>query len=81
MRGDIGHISLIVVKEIVEQIGQLSYEESQFGDHINLMFCKNWKRASRKALQTRRARTAEQIEGHFQKLVHCPIEKMEARRE
>lgn len=30
----------------------MSYEESQFRDHINLMFCENWKRASRKALPT-----------------------------
>lgn len=55
MRGDIGHISLIVVKESVEQV-----------EH---------------ELQTRRAGTSKQIEGPLQKLGHCPIEKVETRRE
>jgi len=55
----------------------MSYEECQFEDHINLMFRENWKRASRKALPTRRAGTLKQIEGPLQKLGHCPIEKME----
>lgn len=80
MRDDIDHISLIVVKESVEQIEQPRYE-GQLGDHINLMFCENWKHASRKVLQTGRAQTAKQIEGLFQKPGHCPIEKMETRRE
>jgi len=37
----------------------MNYEESQFGDHINLMFCENWKRTSRKAQHTK---TSKQIE-------------------
>lgn len=55
----------------------MSHEKSQFGDHINLMFRENWKRALRKALQTRRAGTSKQMEGPSQKLSHCPIENME----